>query len=91
MKVCAAVFGEKMPFIWVIGGFHFLCPQAHVVFEPSLQMQRKCETCTDSAIDGVFTVIYDVNRESNAGELQVPHRISPLLDLTEVWFLRTQK
>uniref|UniRef100_A0A8C7Z6L9 Inter-alpha-trypsin inhibitor heavy chain 2 n=1 Tax=Oryzias sinensis TaxID=183150 RepID=A0A8C7Z6L9_9TELE len=45
--------------------------KAHVVFEPSLQMQRKCETCTESAIDGVFTVIYDVNRGSNAGELQV--------------------
>ncbi|XP_020569676.1 inter-alpha-trypsin inhibitor heavy chain H2 isoform X2 [Oryzias latipes] len=62
--------------------------KAHVVFEPSLQMQRKCETCTDSAIDGVFTVIYDVNRESNAGELQVsdghfvhffaPSKLSPL-------------
>ncbi|XP_067284578.1 inter-alpha-trypsin inhibitor heavy chain H2 [Pseudorasbora parva] len=45
--------------------------KAHVVFKPTLQQQKKCENCTDSAVDGVFTVKYDVERESNAGELQV--------------------
>ncbi|TRY94511.1 hypothetical protein DNTS_003538 [Danionella cerebrum] len=45
--------------------------KAHVVFKPTLQQQRKCENCTESAIDGVFTVNYDVERDSNAGELQV--------------------
>ncbi|XP_061817305.1 inter-alpha-trypsin inhibitor heavy chain H2 [Nerophis lumbriciformis] len=45
--------------------------KAHVVFKPTLQQQRKCDTCNDSAIDGVFTVKYDVSRDSNAGELQV--------------------
>lgn len=45
--------------------------QAHVVFKPTLQQQRKCANCTDSAIDGTFTVVYDVNREGNTGELQV--------------------
>lgn len=45
--------------------------KAHVVFKPSLQQQRKCSNCTDSAVDGVFTVRYDVERESNAGELLV--------------------
>lgn len=45
--------------------------KAHVVFKPTLQQQRKCENCTESAVDGVFTVKYDVERESNAGELQV--------------------
>lgn len=45
--------------------------KAHVVFKPTLQQQRKCENCTESAVDGVFTVTYDVERESNAGELQV--------------------
>lgn len=50
-----------------------LRPQAHIVFKPNLQQQRKCENCTGSAIDGVFTVRYDVNRDSNAGELQVSH------------------
>lgn len=45
--------------------------KAHVVFKPTLQQQRKCENCTDSAVDGVFTVNYDVEREGNAGELQV--------------------
>ncbi|KAK7149476.1 hypothetical protein R3I94_008956 [Phoxinus phoxinus] len=45
--------------------------KAHVVFKPTVQQQRKCENCTESAVDGVFTVKYDVERESNAGELQV--------------------
>uniref|UniRef100_A0A3Q3GIU5 Inter-alpha-trypsin inhibitor heavy chain 2 n=1 Tax=Labrus bergylta TaxID=56723 RepID=A0A3Q3GIU5_9LABR len=62
--------------------------KAHIAFKPNLQQQRKCDNCTDSAIDGAFTVRYDVNRESNAGELQVsdghfvqffaPTNLSPL-------------
>ncbi|XP_036004735.1 inter-alpha-trypsin inhibitor heavy chain H2 [Fundulus heteroclitus] len=62
--------------------------KAHAVFKPNLQQQRKCENCTDSAIDGVFSVAYDVTRDSNAGELQVsdlyfvhffaPENLSPL-------------
>ncbi|KAI4895387.1 hypothetical protein NFI96_024121 [Prochilodus magdalenae] len=45
--------------------------KAHVVFKPTLEQQRKCSNCTESAVDGVFIVQYDVERESNAGELQV--------------------
>ncbi|KAK2832429.1 hypothetical protein Q7C36_015891 [Tachysurus vachellii] len=45
--------------------------KAHVVFKPNLQQQRKCSTCTESAVDGVFTVRYDVDREGNTGELLV--------------------
>ncbi|XP_072530252.1 inter-alpha-trypsin inhibitor heavy chain H2 [Salminus brasiliensis] len=45
--------------------------KAHVVFKPTVQQQRKCPNCTESAVDGVFTVRYDVERESSAGELQV--------------------
>ncbi|XP_068162662.1 inter-alpha-trypsin inhibitor heavy chain H2 [Antennarius striatus] len=45
--------------------------KAHVVFKPNLQRQRKCDNCTENAIDGVFTVKYDVKRDSTAGELQV--------------------
>ncbi|KAM6895234.1 inter-alpha-trypsin inhibitor heavy chain H2 [Xenentodon cancila] len=45
--------------------------KAHIFFKPALQQQRKCENCTDTAIDGVLTVRYDVSRHSNAGELQV--------------------
>uniref|UniRef100_A0A8C1XUH1 Inter-alpha-trypsin inhibitor heavy chain 2 n=1 Tax=Cyprinus carpio TaxID=7962 RepID=A0A8C1XUH1_CYPCA len=45
--------------------------KAHIVFKPTLQQQRKCENCTESSVDGEFTVMYDVERESNAGELQV--------------------
>ncbi|XP_057710792.1 inter-alpha-trypsin inhibitor heavy chain H2 [Corythoichthys intestinalis] len=62
--------------------------KAHVVFKPNLQQQRKCDNCTQSAIDGELTVKYDVRRDSNAGELQVsdghfvhffaPSNMSPL-------------
>ncbi|XP_029017487.1 inter-alpha-trypsin inhibitor heavy chain H2 [Betta splendens] len=62
--------------------------KAHVAFKPSLQQQRKCDNCTGSAVDGIFTVTYDVERDSNAGELQVsdghfvhffaPSNLSPL-------------
>ncbi|KAM4569507.1 inter-alpha-trypsin inhibitor heavy chain H2 [Odontesthes bonariensis] len=62
--------------------------KSHIVFKPSLQQQKKCDNCTGSAIDGVFTVKYDVTRDSNAGELQVsdghfihffaPSKLSPL-------------
>ncbi|KAM9846078.1 inter-alpha-trypsin inhibitor heavy chain H2 [Aulostomus maculatus] len=62
--------------------------KAHVVFKPNFQQQRKCENCTESAIDGVFTVKYDVTRDNNPGELQVsdghfvhffaPSNLSPL-------------
>lgn len=36
-----------------------------------MHQQRKCENCSGSAIDGIFSVKYDVTRDSNAGELQV--------------------
>ncbi|XP_068442463.1 inter-alpha-trypsin inhibitor heavy chain H2 [Clinocottus analis] len=62
--------------------------KAHISFKPTLQQQRKCPTCNDSAVDGIFTVQYDVTRDSNAGELQVsdghfiqffaPSNLSPL-------------
>ncbi|XP_059361463.1 inter-alpha-trypsin inhibitor heavy chain H2-like [Carassius carassius] len=45
--------------------------KAHIVFKPTVQQQRKCDNCTESSVDGVFTVKYDVERESNAGEIQV--------------------
>ncbi|XP_074554878.1 inter-alpha-trypsin inhibitor heavy chain H2 [Halichoeres trimaculatus] len=45
--------------------------KAHITFKPNLQQQKKCANCTESGIDGPFTVRYDVNRDSNAGELQV--------------------
>ncbi|XP_062969929.1 inter-alpha-trypsin inhibitor heavy chain H3 isoform X4 [Cynocephalus volans] len=40
--------------------------KGHVSFKPSLDQQRSCPTCTDSLLDGDFTIIYDVNRESPA-------------------------
>uniref|UniRef100_H3D523 Inter-alpha-trypsin inhibitor heavy chain 2 n=1 Tax=Tetraodon nigroviridis TaxID=99883 RepID=H3D523_TETNG len=44
---------------------------AHVVFKPPLQQQKKCPNCTETAVDGVFAVQYDVERAGNAAELQV--------------------
>ncbi|XP_004570045.1 inter-alpha-trypsin inhibitor heavy chain H2 isoform X1 [Maylandia zebra] len=62
--------------------------KAHIVFKPTVQQQKQCENCTESAVEGVITVLYDVNRDSNAGELQVsdghfvyffaPSNLSPL-------------
>nr|XP_015207837.1 PREDICTED: inter-alpha-trypsin inhibitor heavy chain H2 [Lepisosteus oculatus] len=45
--------------------------KAHVSFKPTLTMQRKCENCSSTAINGVFTVGYDVNRDTSSGELMV--------------------
>uniref|UniRef100_A0A3Q3W9S6 VWFA domain-containing protein n=1 Tax=Mola mola TaxID=94237 RepID=A0A3Q3W9S6_MOLML len=62
--------------------------KAHVVFKPTYLQQRKCENCSETAVDGIFTVQYDVTRDNNAGELQVsdghfvqffaPSNLSPL-------------
>ncbi|KAK1169050.1 hypothetical protein AOXY_G9978 [Acipenser oxyrinchus oxyrinchus] len=45
--------------------------KAHVCFKPTLHQQRKCQNCSSTAVDGDFTVQYDVIRESNGGDLQV--------------------
>ncbi|XP_050996942.1 inter-alpha-trypsin inhibitor heavy chain H3 [Acomys russatus] len=44
--------------------------KGHVSFKPSLDQQRSCPTCTDSLLNGDFTIVYDVNRES-PGNVQV--------------------
>lgn len=48
-----------------------LHPQAHIVLKPPLQQQKKCDNCTETAIDGILTIQYDVERDSSAVELQV--------------------
>ncbi|MBN3278728.1 ITIH2 inhibitor, partial [Polyodon spathula] len=45
--------------------------KAHVCFKPTLHQQRKCHNCSSTAVEGDFTVQYDVIRESNGGDLQV--------------------
>ncbi|KAM4857315.1 inter-alpha-trypsin inhibitor heavy chain H3 [Urocitellus parryii] len=40
--------------------------KGHVSFKPSLDQQRSCPTCSDSLLNGDFTITYDVNRESPA-------------------------
>lgn len=44
--------------------------KGHVSFKPSLDQQRSCPTCTDSLLNGDFTIVYDVNRES-PGNVQI--------------------
>ncbi|XP_006892298.1 PREDICTED: inter-alpha-trypsin inhibitor heavy chain H3 isoform X2 [Elephantulus edwardii] len=44
--------------------------KGHVSFKPSLDQQRSCPTCTDSLLNGDFTITYDVNRES-PGNIQI--------------------
>uniref|UniRef100_A0A4W6D7W1 Inter-alpha-trypsin inhibitor heavy chain 2 n=1 Tax=Lates calcarifer TaxID=8187 RepID=A0A4W6D7W1_LATCA len=51
--------------------------KAHIVFKPNLQQQRKCDNCTDSAIDGIFTVKYDVTRDSNVSDGHFVHFFAP--------------
>ncbi|MGH0133054.1 UNVERIFIED_CONTAM: hypothetical protein FKN15_074865 [Acipenser sinensis] len=45
--------------------------QAHVVFEPTLDQQRKCPECSESILDGEFIIKYDVKREASAGDIQI--------------------
>uniref|UniRef100_A0A2K6FTW8 Inter-alpha-trypsin inhibitor heavy chain H3 n=1 Tax=Propithecus coquereli TaxID=379532 RepID=A0A2K6FTW8_PROCO len=44
--------------------------KGHVSFKPSLDQQRSCPNCTDSLLNGDFTITYDVNRES-PGNVQI--------------------
>uniref|UniRef100_A0A8C4ML34 Inter-alpha-trypsin inhibitor heavy chain 2 n=1 Tax=Equus asinus TaxID=9793 RepID=A0A8C4ML34_EQUAS len=45
--------------------------KAHVSFKPTVAQQRKCSNCLETAVDGELVVLYDVNREEKAGELEV--------------------
>ncbi|XP_040307426.1 inter-alpha-trypsin inhibitor heavy chain H2 [Herpailurus yagouaroundi] len=45
--------------------------KAHVSFKPTVAQQRKCFSCSETAVDGELVVMYDVNREEKAGELEV--------------------
>lgn len=45
--------------------------KAHVSFKPTVSQQRRCPNCTETAVDGELVVMYDVNREEKAGELEV--------------------
>uniref|UniRef100_H0WP82 Inter-alpha-trypsin inhibitor heavy chain H3 n=1 Tax=Otolemur garnettii TaxID=30611 RepID=H0WP82_OTOGA len=40
--------------------------KGHVSFKPTMDQQRSCSNCTDSLLNGDFTITYDVNRESPA-------------------------
>ncbi|XP_069764324.1 inter-alpha-trypsin inhibitor heavy chain H2 [Narcine bancroftii] len=63
--------------------------KAHLSFKPTLDQQRKCPGCLDTAIDGSMVVKYDVKRELNGGSLQIsdgyfvhyfaPSNLPPLL------------
>ena len=55
----------------VSSNIHHCSFQAHVSFKPSVARQRKCSNCSETAVDGELVVMYDVNREEKAGELEV--------------------
>lgn len=48
-------------------GFSF---QGHISFRPTLDQQRTCANCSQSVLDGDFTVRYDVKRTA-PDDLQV--------------------
>ncbi|KAM9230691.1 inter-alpha-trypsin inhibitor heavy chain H2 isoform 1-T1 [Dugong dugon] len=45
--------------------------RAHVSFKPTVAQQRKCYSCSETAVEGELVVMYDVNREEKAGELEI--------------------
>ncbi|KAM5235049.1 inter-alpha-trypsin inhibitor heavy chain H2 [Ctenodactylus gundi] len=45
--------------------------KAHVSFKPTVAQQRKCSNCSETAVDGELVVMYDVDREETAGQLEV--------------------
>ncbi|XP_016075216.1 PREDICTED: inter-alpha-trypsin inhibitor heavy chain H2 [Miniopterus natalensis] len=45
--------------------------KAHVSFKPTVAQQRKCSSCSETAVDGELVVMYDVVREESAGKLEV--------------------
>ncbi|XP_027694328.1 inter-alpha-trypsin inhibitor heavy chain H2 isoform X2 [Vombatus ursinus] len=45
--------------------------KAHVSFKPTVAQQRKCPSCSETAVDGQLVMKYDVTREKKAGELEV--------------------
>ncbi|XP_063164515.1 inter-alpha-trypsin inhibitor heavy chain H2 isoform X2 [Candoia aspera] len=45
--------------------------KAHISFKPTIAQQRKCSNCTTTAVDGNLVVTYDVNRDTEAGELEI--------------------
>ncbi|KAL2761504.1 inter-alpha-trypsin inhibitor heavy chain H2 precursor, partial [Daubentonia madagascariensis] len=45
--------------------------KAHISFKPTVEQQRICPSCLETAVDGELVVVYDVNREEKAGGLEV--------------------
>uniref|UniRef100_A0A667GTN9 Inter-alpha-trypsin inhibitor heavy chain 2 n=1 Tax=Lynx canadensis TaxID=61383 RepID=A0A667GTN9_LYNCA len=54
--------------------------KAHVSFKPTVAQQRKCFNCSETAVDGELVVMYDVNREEKAGELETVEAMKTILD-----------
>ncbi|XP_073447643.1 inter-alpha-trypsin inhibitor heavy chain H3-like isoform X3 [Aquarana catesbeiana] len=45
--------------------------KAHITFKPTMHQQRKCAICSETLLDGEFTIKYDVKRETTAGNIQI--------------------
>uniref|UniRef100_UPI00358F1B78 inter-alpha-trypsin inhibitor heavy chain H3-like n=1 Tax=Myxine glutinosa TaxID=7769 RepID=UPI00358F1B78 len=45
--------------------------KAHITFKPTLEDQRMCLNCLETKLDNDFTIHYDVNRDLDAGQIQI--------------------
>lgn len=55
--------------------------QGHISFKPTLDQQRTCANCSQSVLDGDFTVRYDVKRTTPDNlQVSVTTRNSELLN-----------
>lgn len=45
--------------------------QAHILFKPTLDQQKKKSELDETLLNGDFVVRYDVKREATAGDIQV--------------------
>lgn len=51
--------------------FVLIALQAHIVFKPTLDQQKKNSELDETLLNGDFVVRYDVKREATAGDIQV--------------------
>lgn len=51
--------------------FLLIALQAHILFKPTLDQQKKNSELDETLLNGDFVVCYDVKREATAGDIQV--------------------
>lgn len=51
--------------------FFLVSLQAHILFKPTVDQQKKNSELDETLLNGDFVVRYDVKREATAGDIQV--------------------